>query len=535
MVASAKVGEEIENIQKKIEDINRELGLVPGRCQQEQATLRTTMQEDFIRRNATQLAKIKKACADKKAAASELLDSFPDLDRQEFAGRYEIKDLEEHLMSVYPPGLVEDYICMNPIEFEDEREAYQVYSNVENTIVGLKQGNMVGAVFQGLSDLLNNAADQPQVGMKVAIGAILFLVGGLVLSPFLFLTAFAGLGLFSAVQGARVRGALRQLFSVKLFLNDAYDEDIFAEDKEDIMNMVEAFLDDAEEEYIQVVQDRVFEFNPALLEPIKRKYDLETQRLNSSLDLQNQSLDMKKAELQTIIAKLDALAEQEKKYAELARKKFLGTIEWKKEWLPNIFLETTPENKVKVMPFAQGNSLYYSRDADNLKRLSRLLVFQCMIQMHPDFACNFVLDYKYNGGELTQFVTAPERIVKICFSEDDLAKQTELINNEIRARTNNILGSCESIEDYNNLMATYNSAGEYYVIVHVFGCPSLPTQMLNNIRNGPRVGYFFKFYLTVDELRDLADVFPLDAMKDFHEVLENPTPRTIAAVRRVLS
>lgn len=534
MIASSKVGQELENIQAKINQIQADLEAIPAKCQQEQAGLRTAAQQAFNKRKADQLAKISACCAAKRTAASELLDTFPDLGTQEFAGKYEVKDLEEHLRTIYPVSLVDDYICLNPVIFEDEQEAYKVYSQIENSVIGLRQGNFSGKVFQGLSDLLDSAADQPQIGMKVVGGVIVFLVGGLVLSPFLFLTVFSVLGLASAVQGIRVQQILRQLFSVKLFLNEAYDEDIFAADKADIMDMVDECLENAEQEYKSTVEGRVFEFDESQLEDVKKKYNLEEMRLRSQLDLQNQAYGAKQGELTKIIQKLDELAEQEKKYAEIARKKFLGSVEWKKEWLQNIFLEVTPENKVKVMPYAQGNSLYYSKDPDNLKKLSRLLVFQSIIQMHPDYCCNFVLDYKYNGGDLTQFVTVPERIVKICYSEEDLTKQSEFINNEIRSRTNNILGSCESIEEFNALMAKYDSAGEYYVVVHIFGCTALPQQLLNNIRNGPRVGYFFKFYWTVEEMQNLKDVLPLDAMLEFYEVTDNPVPRMPAVVRRLV-
>lgn len=534
MIASSKAGQELEGIQLKINQLKADLESIPAKCQQEQADLRTAAQQLFNKRKTDQLAQIKACCAAKRVAASNLLDTFPDLGTKEFAGKYEIKDLEEHLRTIYPTALIDNYICLNPITFDDEQEAYRVYSRIENSVIGLRQGNFSGMVFQGLSDLLNSAADQPQIGMKVVGGVLVFIAGGLILSPFLFLSVFAGLGLASAVQGLHVQHILRQLFSIKLFLNNAYDEDIFAADKADIMDMVDDFLANAEQEYSEAVEGRVFTFDEAQLEDVKKKYNLEEMRLRSQLDLQNQAYGAKQEELARIIQRIDELTEQEKKYAEIARKKFLGTVEWKKEWLQNIFLEVTAENKVKVMPYAQGNTLYYSKDPDNLKKLSRLVVFQAMIQMHPDYCCNFVLDYKYNGGELIQFVTAPERIVKICYSEEDLTKQTEFINNEIRARTNNILGSCESIEDFNALMAEYNASGEYYVVVHIFGCTALPSQLLNNIRNGPRVGYFFKFYWTVDEMKDIADVLPLDAMTEFYEVLENPIPRMPAVVRRAI-
>ena len=534
MIESSKVSQRIEDLEKEIEVLREKAKRLPIECRDSQEKEKERQKALFLQNKKNQIEKIKSICADKRKVVLELLDSFPNLGVQDYAGKYEIKYLEEHLKEVYPASLIEDYICLNPIIFEDEPDAYRVYSSVENDIVDIKQGNLSGILFHSLYDLLSLAAERTRVGMKVVFVILLLVSIGLIISPFLFLTVFTTLALFSAVQGIRVKRILRKLFSVKLFLNNTYDEDIFAEDRDDIMQMVDEFLEDAQEEYLDIVDRKEFVLDSGKIKAISDNYKLEEQRINSDIDLKNQTLVDAQEKLRSVILRIDEILEQEKKYAEIAYKKFLGTIDWKKEWLDNIFLETTPEHKVKMMKFSQSNTLYYSKDIDSLKQLSRLVVFQCMIQMHPDFACNYVLDYKYNGGDLTQFMNSPERIVKICYSEDDITKQVELVNNEVHARTNNILSSCESIEEFNTLMQSYGASGEYYVIVHIFGCKSLSTQFINNIRNGPRVGYFFKFYLTVDELREIADVFPLETMGDFYEVLDNPIGRPITSVRRLL-
>lgn len=535
MVASQKIGMRIDQLQSEIDKLDADLSMLPGKAQKEKATLRSNSLREFESKKAKRLAAIPEAIAKKREEVSALLDTFPGLETKEVAGKYEIQDLEDHLMEIYPRGLVEDYICLNPLVFEDDSEAYQVYSSVEETIIGLGQNNLAGAIFSGLSSLLDTAAENTGFGAKIALVVLAVLVGTLILSPFLFLFIFSVLGVVGAVQGIVIRGSLRKLYSVKLYLNNAYDEDIFAQDKGDIMASVDSFLVTAEEQYREAVESEVYHFDESLFQSIDKQLALDKQRLESAKDLKNQELVTRQQELEAIIKKLEELEEQERKYSELARKKFMGEITWNKEWLSQIFLDVTPEHKVKVMPFAKGNSLYYSRDINSLKNLSRLVVFQSMIQMHPDFSCSFVLDYKYNGGDVAQFVNTPKRILNVCYSEDDLQKQSEFISNEIRLRTSNILGTCQSIEDYNKLMAEYGSSGEYYVVVHIMGLNSFSSQLLSNIRNGPRVGYFYKIYCTTEELQELSEDFPLSDMQEIFEVLENPMPRTIGAVQRLLN
>lgn len=535
MVSSQRVGEEISILQTKIAKLDEELAQIPTTLQKQKAEARSKAMEAFNQKKASRLTAIQQAVTKKREDVDRLLDTFPDLETKEFAGRYEVQELEDHLMDVYPPGMIQNYMCLNPITFDDDGEAYHTYSSVEETIIGMQQGNFSGSVFTTLSDILNQAADQPQIGMKVALFVVIGVGALMFFSPFLFLTLFTALGIGSAMQGLAVRRALRKLYSVKLYLNDAYDEDIFRANKQEIMASVDDFLDEARQSYTDIVSQMQFKFDESVLEELDKQADVERKRINAMKDLHNQQLLAKQKELEGLIEKLDLLEQEEKKRAELARKTFMGEVTWKKEWLENIFLDVTPANKVKVMPFTRGNSLYYSRDPEALKTLSRLVVFQCMIQMHPNLVSNYVLDYKYNGGELIQFVSVPERIIKIAYTEDDIEKRSSSINNDIRARTNNILGSCQTIEEYNKLMAEYGGTGEYYVLVHVFGLDSMPGAMLSNVRNGPRVGYFYKFYLTTDELESLGDDFPLTAMSDIYEVLDNPTPRSVGAVQRMLN
>lgn len=534
MVASQKKSADIDKLMATKEKLQQAISVIPGDLAKKKAELEKKQQLEFFEKRDTKLASIENAVAQKRTACEELLDSFPDADVKDFAGKMEVKSLEAHLKEIYPENMINTYVCFNPIIFKDEGEAFKVYRSIENMIMGLRRGNFAGSIFNGLTALLNKAAANPAIGLRVSFGVVVFIVGGLFLSPFLFIMLLSSLGFICGSHGFFVYNLLRRLYSVKAFLNESYDEDIFRADKADIMESVNDFLDEAERTYCDLVNEEKFVLNTVPLDALQKKSATEEKRLKAQRDLVEQQLLVAQKELEDILTKIEELMEQEKKFADRARAEYLGKIDWQPKWMELAFLDVTQEHKVKAMPFNKGNSLYYSKDIDKLRQLSRLLVYQSMIKMHPDFACTMVLDYKYNGGDLTQFVTVPERLVKICYIDEDLTKQSELISNKIRSRTNTILGSCQSIEEYNELMASFSVPGEYYVIVHVFGISNLNNQWLNNIRNGTRVGFFFKFYCTLEELSALNDVFPYSDIMNIFEVTENPIPRGMGALQRAL-
>lgn len=534
MVESSRMGQQIDQLESTLSSLEAAIRNVPSKAQQDKAAYTENAKKQFEEKNKADIQAIEDAAVAKRKSVEELIDSFPGMEARDIAGRFEIRELEDHLMTVYPPDLIADYICLNPIEISDDSEAYTLYTSVEGMVAGLQRGNMSAAIFSALSNMMNKAADIPEVGVKAGIivfGAVLLM---LFLSPFVLMTTFSVLGIASGIHGAFVRRLLRRLYSVKLYLNESYDEDVFAEDKGDILASADNFFAEVKEEAIEAVNVRVFSVDKEALAEIDKAAELETTRLQSQMDLKKQELETCRQALAKVLEQLEELEEADKKRAESARQEYLGSIQWKDEWMSQMFVEVTAENQIKGFHYSRGNSLYYSKDIEKLKQFSRLIMVQTLLHMSPNIVSNVVLDYKYNGGSLTQFSRVADRCCKLCFSDADLEKQESSLTIRIRTRTNNILSTCESIEAYNEIMAQYNSPGEYYIVVHVFGLSKMSSQFLNNIVNGPRVGIFYKFYLTVDELIALKGSLPLDSMEDFFEVLENPIPRHLRQVQRLL-
>lgn len=527
---------EIKKYEQAVKSVDAQLSEIPRKIQEEVYNARRKAEQTFKQKQQRDRDLIAKAIADKRQAAEDLVDTFPDLDTKEFAGRFEIKALEEHLAEVYPKEMIEDYICMDPIPIEEDEDAFKIYNGIENGVMSLTRGGKFSSsLFNRLTTSLTAITESSSVGLK-AIPILIFIYFiGIYLSPFLFFTAFSVIGLVSAVQGATVKRLLRRMYSVKLFLNTSYDEDIFRKDKADIMQSIDSYLSDAQEQYMDFVNARMFQFDTETENQIKKTYDSQKVKLEQTRDLNNSALQKAKGELEMLLKQYDEMEEAEKKRADVAKKKYLGTLDWQRTWLDRIFVDVSKENRIIMLPFSKGNTLYYSVDPEPIKQLLRLIVFQIMLRMHPNFACQVVLDFKYMGGDLTQFLNIPNNCLKICFSDDDLKKEQDLITNEIKARTSNILSGCEDLDEFNEKMSEYGSPGECYYIVHIVGLDSIPAPMLQWFRNGPRVGYLFKFYWTVEEIQKLSENLPLSYITEFFEVKDNPVGRTASAVKRLVN
>lgn len=534
MLEAAKKSQEIERLQATIAQCTSDLNALPQKFDRMKIEAREAALASFRRRQDELRARVEGVIAKKRQEASDLIDTFPGMESKEFAGQFEVKDLESHLMEVYPREMVQDYVCMNPLILDDDEEAFRLYSSVESMVMSLSRGGtLTSKIFSGITAGLEKLTDDPRIGLKVVPAVVLGYIAGMFFLPFVFLFGFTLLGIASAAQGMFVKGLLRKLYSVKLYLNTSYDEDIFADNKFTIMRSVDDFLAEAKMQYFAYLDGRQFVYDKTAEERMEHDYTVTKKRLEQTRDLSHTSIQKLQAELDALAEQIDALEAAEKAEAANARVEYLETVTWKKEWLSRIFVDITPENKKMMLPFTKGNTLFYAKDDEPLKEFSRLAVLQCMLHMHPDYATQVVLDYKYMGGYLTQFFTLAGKCVKMCTSDEEIHAQQDIITNEIRARTKNILSSSANLDAFNELMSSYGSTGEYYAIIHIFGLETLNNNMLSWFKNGPRVGYLFKFYWTYEELQALKDSLPLPVIQDFFEIASNPIPRTLASVKRI--
>lgn len=487
----------------------------------------------FADRQLADKEKICQTCGAMSQRASDLLDTFPDMASKEFGGRYEIKDLEAQLEELYPKEFLANYRCSNPIVFKDEGAAYTAYAYVERNVVRLSQGTASGSLFTNITSLLDRICASDGALGKVSLGFVAIFMLTFILAPFLFLTVFSIVGVASMVHGAFVNSLFKNLYSVKMFLNNVYDEDIFQDDKTDIMEGVDEFLDTTELDYCAEVDARQFVMNPKLLEDYDKQVKEAAENLEARILSKRQQIDDSKNKCAGLLAELDVAIKKREEAAKKAYTDYLDTITWKHEWMNTVLLDVTKDNRVIGCKWLQGNTLYYGKHLDYLQQFQHLAVYQGVLHMHPTYCGQVFVDYKYMGGKLVPFSRLKPVICELAYNADDIDKKLTRIRTDIRARTDSILQSCSSIEDFNKLMATYGVNGESYVIVHICGLSTINNDLRMMLKNGPRVGYFFKLYLTIEELQNLSKEFPFEDIPEYAEVNETMVPRTIAQVRRM--
>ena len=528
----ATMQQNISTMEAELRSLQSQLDNVDASKMAEKDQAMSKARNAFEASRTAQLQAIARACSKKRDDTSALLNTFPDLQTKEYAGKYELKDVEKKLSEVYPRALIENYTCPAPITFETEGEAYNAYASCQRAATGMKSDS-AGGLFDAVVSILSAASDKAgSVGKMVAL-----LVGGLgvlaVVSPMLFITIYGCIAVCAAARGLYSSHVFRNMYSVKLFLNNAYDEDIFLEDKERIMEFVDSFLEETKQEYEAAVKAQRFTMNPNILREIDERAAAKKSQLSATISMRSQQLESERKKFEELGKRFAALSEQYKTSADQLKESALKKRAWKHEWLESILLDVTEQYTKICCKNSKCNTLYYCKDIETLQNLGHNILYQNLLAMHPTFAGQVVIDYKYNGGKLIPYSPLKKIIVDVCTSPEDIEKRVDRLDKDVRARCKNILTSCPDLDAFNKLMATYDSPGEAYSIVHVYGIKSFNEAWLQFIRNGPKVGVFFKFYLTTAELQELAKDFPYELFGEMYEYTNRMNERTKEMIQKL--
>lgn len=535
MLEAAKKSEEIDKLEKSIAECNERIDSLPQTLEQSKRAAREKSLAAFNSRQDELRKRVKGVISKKLEEVTEYIDSLPGMEAKEFAGKLEVTSVEEQLKLIYPDDMITDYLCTGVAPLEDAEEAFAVYAEVEREATNLSNGSdLTSSMFTGLTEGLVKLIEDPRMGAKMIPIVLIFYVAGIILFPFIFLTAFSVIGILSGLQGHHVKGIINKLYSIKMFLNESYNEDLFARDREKILSKVSEFLHDVEVDYIGEISKETFEYDDSNDAALEKQMTNDIKRAQQDRDLYNGQLQKAQEELQAMLAQIDKLEEEERQRAANARKELLETITWKHEWLEHIFIDITKENKKVLLPFSKANSCYFGKEATEVQAFARITVLQCILHMHPEYASHVVLDFKYMAGTLAQFIGLKNKCISLFYTEEETKKKMTNMDNEIKARTKNILASSEDLDSFNKLMSEYGSTGEFYVVVHVFGLESISNTWKNWVRNGPRVGYIFKFYWTIEELEKIKEDLPFADLKDYFEISNTAMPRSPSAVKRIL-
>lgn len=530
----AKLQKDISSLTETVNALQSKIDKAGPMLEVKKQQLIASMRKSFEVAKSSRAGNIEKACTDLQQRVIDLIDSFPGAEAREYAGRYEVKSLEAKLKELYPSDLVEKYVALRAIEFDSEGEAYRTYLSVEKKIASLHQAGLVSAIFSGITKGLVSATRLGNAGGRVALLVILAVTATFVTSPFIFLTLFSFCGVVAAVQGFYMYTILRKLYSIKMFLNESYDEDIFNDQKADILDAVNEFIVGVKSDYLADLDSVEFHPSQAAIKNLEDAVQRDIQNISAQLSIKKQELLSAQSKMASLLEEQQRVEEQRKKLVAEAQIKYLETVDWEYKWNSDILLDVVDGERIKRCIFNQGNTLYLSSSKEDLLRFEQLVVYQNMLRMHPLYACQIVLDYKYMGGLLVPLSRVNPNVLSLSFEKSVIEKKTEEISKAVRDRTMNILQSCESLDAFNELMASYNAVGENYVIVHLCGFPSVSVELQDFLRNGNKVGYFFKLYLTIEEFKSIAADFPYEDVEEYATVGGTYVPRTAEQVKRMM-
>lgn len=534
-VQLAKLQSDIEKTEREIAKSDAQIRSLESSVGVKEREIIAAQQREFDKARERDMSAVSTICNTMYSEIEEFLQSLPGEKAKEFAGKMEVESLERTLQSFYPADLVHSYIPLYQVEPCDDGEAYKLYTSAERGAARLRSATLSTKIYSAVRFILLKTSKEGTSGTiptLVFSGVILLC---LLFFPFLFLSCFTVLGTVSIIHGMLSRKILDNIYSVKKFLNATYDEDIFQEDTRVVMADVRSILDRVKQEYQTNISGRVFTHDERKIEEIRQSIKRQIEVLSQKVSNLQVELDSKKSEAADLIGKLEEYNKAQEERAKTAQKEFLETVDWKYEWLQNIFLDITKDNRIIGCKWSPCNSIFYSNSFSTLQTFWQLAIYQGMLHMHPDFAGQVVLDYKYMGSNLMQFSAVKSSLFSLLFEKEDINAEIERIKSDIRARCANILKSCENLEAFNKLMATYDSTGEAYVIVHICGLQSVTENLLNFLRNGPKVGYLFKIYLTLEELVSIGGDFPLSDFQEIYEIQDTALPRSATAVQRLLN
>lgn len=533
-VEAAKLLDEQEQLEPKIESISRKLQQLPIMESKEKQEVIAKGELEVQASIEEAKSRIESSCANTMRKVQDILKEMPGSGR-EFAGKYEINSLEDSLSKVYPRDLVIGYTPLRVELFDNEGQAYAQYSEIQRRIMRIKNGDAIGFIFNSFNSLFNTVADKSNpTKQKAAMAVIAVVTIAFLFVPVLFLASLGLIGLSSLTYGLYIRKILTDMYDIRNFLNESYNEDIFNRGCEMVTREASSFIEEAKASYLGSVNSRKFTPDDRVLEEISLRYKSDKDRLEST----KQSLERQKTEIDDKITELwseiDSLGEKAQNWAETLKINAFEKINWNRSWLENIVIDISESGQVRQMKNCKGNSLFVAKDMESLQTLLQLVVHQTFLQMHPMFAKQSLVDYKEMGGRLVVYKRLPPSGFAMFTSQDEIKPYIERCTTEIRQRIDKIFSASDSLDSFNEILTSCGGEGEAYNIIHIIGSRGLVEPYPSLLTNGPKAGFFFKFYMTFEELRECSKDFRSDYFSDIYLVSDTVAPMGQAQLKRLM-
>ena len=520
------VDREIVDIQRDIANVRRDKELHITKAQEDAEA------QAAAELNA-QLVKVDKCVSDTLLEVEKFIDN----ERDKTISNSPLQDckgldtskLMNPLYELYPDGFIDNYVLYNPIVFKDSGTLRSHYDKSLNSCKSMLYSVSTASLYKATTIMLSNLDSKQLLAVVCVVVALSIFVPWV---PMVILCLSAVVGLASGYVNNRL---LRDVFSVKTCLEDSYDMEAFEADKSDLLEKSKEYLESVADEYRDEIQSSepnidTQDMEDRIAEDCEKQESRYKVRLQSARDM----LSHLRAEISKVQEQLSAIDAHNKELAAQASKLYLDGVSLGNEWLDSVYLGNRQDDSIVMHPMHKTPTLFISSNINALFSLAKLIIYQVMIRVNPDVVSQVFIDHKYVGGDLQALFRVPSGRFPVALKEDDINTRLDFIGADIFSRVNNILSTCSGLDEFNTIMGKYGSAGESYVVVHVFGLSKLGEVYSNLLRNGSKVGYFLYLYVTVDELKDLEPGNLLTQFPNIYVVKEFPTAVTTDTVLKML-
>lgn len=405
----------------------------------------------------------------------------------------EVHLIEDVLHSLLPSELISNYEADYKKNFKSDSDAFKLYTKTLDKASALSKGSRILKFF--LSDKTENFTNNSIAGKGIAVLTVVIL-----LKPEFYLLLISLSALLAYMEGKKIKEVLDNLSSVKDYVNATYDTEAFASEAAKAERYVVNFFEDLRKSKLSEINSNEFKIDSSTVEAIKRRMASLKERLLKDKEKLEKTIESLRTEIER---QKDEIERRRKEKEERTNKIIQEAYEitWGNEWLNSIVLGVTPYFDIISTENVKGNVIYTAKSIEPLQQFCKDYAMQCAVKMHPDMSTSLIIDHKYMGGSLIDLSNLDKKILRLEYIAERADEEYSKLSNNIIERTGSAIATTGDIENYNNIMRSYDSVGLNYIIVHIFGLNKLNEALNNALRSGPRAGYFFKIYLTTEELK----------------------------------
>lgn len=520
-VALARTTNELKKKQEELQVAKDKLSRLMNNRNSELESVERSMRQDFYDEKEDIIDRIETISNETSIHAKELLTK-PQYEIEGFENILQDDTFIDALFNTLTEEQVQAYTPISREHLDSEEEIREKIKILELYAEQVPSSFDVSRIFK-IVEKIDCVVPPNEEGTEkwkelllVGVSIIFVFIGVLSISSLLLITYCT----FGILMYRRTRRVIRFLDLYSAVDEAVNGTDLTDEQKERLHNAeyaIDSFVENCKNEYIEKVNSIEYIEDRVAMKKAGMSIDTKINIVKEEIVVLQQQVNKLSQEL----SKLQELLKQEEMHriaeADRIENQYLtfSSFDWKDILPSKVYLGKNKKGDAVLFPVIHNNVLFLAQTLNDISDFLKLFMMQLMMHVNPDYVSQIVIDYKYMASNLQQFMNLPTRSCNILVEAENINERLDNMNIDIIARNQNILRSVNSLEEFNNLMKTYDSVGECYIFVHVIGLTSLTETITYLMRNGAKVGYYFYVYLTLDEYQTLNSLELLDLTTDY--------------------